>query len=46
MSGLSINVVIILFGLFVASTMLMVKRQHEKNQREFDSIALLDEHKH
>jgi len=46
MSGLSIDVVIMMFGLFVAGMMLMVKCHHERNQREFDSVALLDDHKH
>ncbi|CAI09831.1 lysophospholipid transporter LplT [Aromatoleum aromaticum] len=46
MSGLSIHIVIVMFGLFVAGMMLMVKWHHERNQREFDSVALLDEHKH
>ena len=46
MTGLSINVVIVLFGLFVAGTMYMVKRRHELNQRDFDSVALLEDHKH
>jgi MFS transporter, LPLT family, lysophospholipid transporter len=45
-SGLSINVVIVLFGIFVASAMLLVKRRHELNQREFDSVALLEDHPH
>ncbi|BAL25037.1 lysophospholipid transporter LplT [Azoarcus sp. KH32C] len=45
-SGLSINVVIVLFGVFVAGAMLLVKRQHELNQREFDSVALLEDHPH
>ena len=46
MLDVPINVVIVLFGLFVAGTMLMVKRRHEANQREFDSVALLEDHKH
>ncbi|KON79630.1 lysophospholipid transporter LplT [Azoarcus sp. PA01] len=46
MSGLSIHIVIVMFGLFVAGMMLVVKCHHERNQREFDSVALLDEHKH
>jgi len=46
MSGLSIHIVIVMFGLFVAGMMLLVKCHHERNQREFDSVALLDEHKH
>ncbi len=44
MTGLSIDIVIGLFGLFVAGTMLVIKRRHEANQREFDDVALLDEH--
>lgn len=44
MAGLSINIVIVLFGLFVAGTMLAIKRRHDANQREFDDVALLDEH--
>ena len=46
MFGLSINIVILLFGLFVAGTMLLVKRRHEANQREFDSVALLEDRLH
>jgi MFS transporter, LPLT family, lysophospholipid transporter len=41
-----INIVIILFGLFVAATMLLVMRRHLANQREFDSVALIGEAKH
>jgi MFS transporter, LPLT family, lysophospholipid transporter len=41
-----INVVIVLFGLFVAVTMLLVIRRHQANQREFDSVALIGEAKH
>ncbi|WP_295751362.1 lysophospholipid transporter LplT [Undibacterium sp.] len=43
---MNIHLVIILFGLFVAATMFMVMRRHQANQREFDSIALIGEHKH
>lgn len=46
MFGLSIDVVIVLFGLFVAGTMLMVKRRHEANQREFDNVSLLEDRAH
>ncbi|NMF97346.1 lysophospholipid transporter LplT [Aromatoleum toluolicum] len=46
MSGLSINVVIVMFGLFVAGMMHLVQRRHDLNQREFDSVALLEDHKH
>ncbi|MBC3919475.1 lysophospholipid transporter LplT [Undibacterium sp. CY18W] len=44
--NLDILVVIVLFGLFVASTMYLVMRKHAANQREFDSLALIGEHKH
>lgn len=46
MSGVSINVVIVLFGLFVAGTMWLVRVQHGKNQREFDAVALLEDRAH
>ena len=42
----SINTVIIAFGLFVAVTMLFIKHLHEANQRQFDSVSLLDDLKH
>ncbi|GAB2884491.1 lysophospholipid transporter LplT [Uliginosibacterium flavum] len=45
-SGLAVNIVIVVFGLFIAVSMLLIKRWHEANQREFDSLALLDNHKH
>ncbi len=46
MLGLSINSVIAMFGLFVAGAMFLVKRRHEGNQREFDSVALLEDRAH
>ena len=46
MLGLSINIVIVLFGLFVAGTMWLVKCRHEQNQREFDNVALLEDRLH
>ncbi len=45
-SDFSIDTVVIAFGLFVAGTMYLVKRRHEANQREFDSVAGLDESHH
>ena len=42
---LSIYVVITLFGLFVSSAMLLVKRRHVANQREYDDVAHLDDTK-
>jgi LPLT family lysophospholipid transporter-like MFS transporter len=45
--NLDINVVIVLFGLFVSGTMLLAMRRHAMNQREHDSLALIGTtHKH
>jgi MFS family permease len=44
--NVNINVVIVLFGLFVAGSMLLAMRKHAMNQREHDSLALIGEHKH
>lgn len=44
--GMSINTVIILFGLFVAATMYLVKKRHEANQREHDSVSMLGDARH
>ncbi|MBD5804216.1 Lysophospholipid transporter LplT [Azoarcus sp. Aa7] len=46
MSGLSISVVIVMFGLFVAGMMYLVLRRHHLNQREVDSVGLLEDHTH
>ena len=46
MWGLSINTVIVLFGLFVAATMLLVQKVHNLNQTQFDNVALLDDSRH
>lgn len=43
---LSIYWIIVLFGLFVAGTMWLVKRQHEMNQRVRDDVAHLDDAAH
>ncbi len=43
---MNINIVIVMFGLFVAGIMLLVMRKHAANQREHDSLALIGEHKH
>lgn len=45
-AGLSINTVIVLFGLFVAATMVFIKRCHDHNCKVHNSIALLEEHAH
>ncbi len=41
-----IQTVIILFGLFVGLSMILVKLRHERNQREFDSVAHLENASH
>jgi len=43
---LNIQAVIVIFGVFVASTMFIVMKKHDANQRQFDSLALIGEHKH
>jgi hypothetical protein len=43
---LSIYWIIVLFGLFVAGAMWLVKRQHEINQRERDDVAHLEDVTH
>jgi hypothetical protein len=32
--------------MFVAGTMLLAMRKHAMNQRKFDSLSLIGEHKH
>ena len=44
--NLGVLSIIILFGSFVAATMLLVIRIHNRNQREFDSVALIGETRH
>ncbi|MQA21823.1 lysophospholipid transporter LplT [Rugamonas rivuli] len=43
---LNLDVIIVLFGLFLAGTMFFIMRKHAANQREFDSVALIGEAKH
>ncbi|ELX13796.1 lysophospholipid transporter lplT [Janthinobacterium sp. HH01] len=43
---LNLDVIIVLFGLFLAGTMYFIMRKHAANQREFDSVALIGEAKH
>jgi MFS family permease len=43
---LPVNLVIIMFGMFVSGTMYLVMRRHAANQRAHDSLALIGEHKH
>ncbi|MBK9217102.1 MAG: lysophospholipid transporter LplT [Uliginosibacterium sp.] len=44
--NVDIRIVIALFGLFVAGSMYLIKRRHEANQREFDSVSLLEDKRH
>ncbi len=44
--NLSIQAVMLLFGLFVAVSMVMVMLRHRYNQRQFDSVALIGEARH
>ncbi|AWI74544.1 lysophospholipid transporter LplT [Parazoarcus communis] len=46
MLGFSINVVIVLFGLFVAGSMFFVKLRHEANQRVKDDVSQLEDLHH
>jgi chromate transport protein ChrA len=45
-AGLHIYWVIVMFGLFVAGMMWLVKRRHEKNQREHDDVSHLEDTRH
>ncbi|MHB1621065.1 MAG: lysophospholipid transporter LplT [Sulfuricella sp.] len=41
--NLSVYAIIALFGLFVSGMMYYLKKRHERNQRQFDDVALLDD---
>ncbi len=43
---LDLDIIIVVFGLFVAGIMYMIMRKHAANQDEHDSLALIGEHKH
>jgi LPLT family lysophospholipid transporter-like MFS transporter len=43
---LNLDIIILIFGLFLAGTMFIILRKHLANQREFDSIGLIGEAKH
>jgi MFS family permease len=43
---LNLNIVIVMFGVFVAGIMYLLMRRHAANQREFDTVALIGEHRH
>jgi hypothetical protein len=44
--GVSVNITIIAFGLFVAGIMYLIKLRHLRNQAEHDDLALLQDHPH
>lgn len=44
--NLDLNIIIVLFGLFLAGITWLVQRRHDLNQREHDSLRLIGEHKH
>jgi ABC-type multidrug transport system fused ATPase/permease subunit len=44
--NLDLNFIILLFGLSLAGLMYVIKRRHDANQAEHDSLALIGEHKH
>ena len=44
--NLNVNIAIVVLGLFISGMMLLVMRKHAANQRAFDSLALIGEHKH
>ncbi|HCE07644.1 MAG TPA: lysophospholipid transporter LplT [Oxalobacteraceae bacterium] len=44
--NLNVDIVIIMFGLFVSGTMLLVMRKHAANQAVYDSVTLIGEHRH
>lgn len=43
---MSVYIVIIVFGLFVAAIMWLIMKKHAANQREYDSMQLIGEQKH
>ena len=43
---LDLDIIIIMFGMFVAGVMFLIMRKHAASQREHDSLALIGEHKH
>ncbi len=45
-AGLHIYWIIVLFGLFVATTMYFVKKRHDANQALYDDVIHLDDHSH
>ncbi|NMG03243.1 lysophospholipid transporter LplT [Azoarcus taiwanensis] len=46
MMDVSINTIIVLFGVLVAATMVLVRLRHRYNQQQHDVESLLDQHLH
>jgi hypothetical protein len=44
--NVDLNIIIVLFGLFLAGITWLIQRRHALNQREHDSLRLIGEHKH
>jgi LPLT family lysophospholipid transporter-like MFS transporter len=44
--NVDLDIIILIFGLSVAAIMYMIMRLHAANQRAYDSLALIGEHKH
>ena len=44
--NLDLNIIIVLFGMFLAGITWVISRRHAANQREHDSLRLIGEHKH
>jgi LPLT family lysophospholipid transporter-like MFS transporter len=43
---LNLDIIIVMFGMFVIGTMYGVMRLHAANQRQFDSVSLIGERNH
>ncbi|XYJ09022.1 lysophospholipid transporter LplT [Telluria sp. B2] len=44
--NLDLNVIIVIFGLSIASITYLILKRHQRNQAQHDSLALIGEHKH
>jgi hypothetical protein len=44
--NLHLNAIILLFGASISGTMFFIKRRHDANQRDHDSLALIGEAHH
>ena len=44
--NLDLDVIIVIFGLSIASITFLILKRHQRNQKQHDSLALIGEHKH